>query len=69
MGTPLCVCVCVCVCDFKNYKGYGVPVIAQWLTNPTSNHDVAGLIPGLVQWVKDLALQMQLRSDVAVAVV
>ena len=34
-----------------------------------------GLIPGLVQWVKDLALpqaaytlQMQLRSDVAVAV-
>ena len=25
-------------------------------TNPTRNHEVSGLIPGLVQWVKDLAL-------------
>ena len=25
-------------------------------TNPTSNHEVAGLIPGLTQWVKDLVL-------------
>ena len=25
----------------------GVPVLAQWLTNPTRNHEVAGLIPGL----------------------
>ena len=30
-----------------------VPVVAQWLTNPTRNHKVAGSIPGLVQWVKD----------------
>ena len=30
--------------------------MAQWLTNLTSNHEVVGLIPGLVQWVKDLAL-------------
>ena len=34
----------------------GVPVMAQWLTNLTRNHEVSGLTPGLTQWVKDLAL-------------
>ena len=24
--------------------------------NPTRNHEVAGLIPGLAQWIKDLVL-------------
>ena len=34
----------------------GVPVMAQWLTNPTRNHEVVGMVPGLAQWVNDLAL-------------
>uniref|UniRef100_A0A8D1RVC3 Leucine rich repeat containing 63 n=1 Tax=Sus scrofa TaxID=9823 RepID=A0A8D1RVC3_PIG len=27
----------------------GVPVVAQWLTNPTRNHEVAGSVPALAQ--------------------
>ena len=38
----------------------GVPVVAQWLMNPTRNLEVVGLIPGLAQWVKDLAVAVAL---------
>ena len=34
----------------------GVPVVAQWLTNPTRNYEVAGSVPALAQWVNDPAL-------------
>ena len=49
--------------------------MALWLKNPTRNHGVAGLIPGLPPWVKDPVLrelwcrsQTRLGSRVAVAV-
>ena len=35
----------------------GVPVVAQWLSNPTRNHEIVGSIPDLAQWVKDLVLR------------
>ena len=58
----------------QDNRFFGVPVVAHWLTNLTRNHEVVGLIPGLVQWVKDPSLpwlwcrlQMQFGSRVAVA--
>ena len=38
----------------QNYD-IGVPIVAQQVKNLTSIHENMGLIPGLAQWVKDLA--------------
>ena len=37
---------------------FGVPIVAQWLTNPTRNREVAGSVPALAQWVNDPALPL-----------
>jgi len=34
----------------------GVPMVVQWLTNLTGNHEVAGSIPALAKWVDNPAL-------------
>ena len=54
----------------------GVPIVAQLVKAWCYLREDAGLIPGLDQWVKALALpqlwhrsQMRLRSGVALAVV
>ena len=46
----ICMMVLVKACHI------GVPVVAQWLKNPTGNHEVAGSVHGLAQWVKDPVL-------------
>ena len=35
---------------------FGIPVVAQWLMNPTSIHEDMVSIPGLAQWIEDPAV-------------
>ena len=43
---------------FKHFRRFHleVPVVAEQVKKPTGIHEDVGLIPGLDQWVKDLAL-------------
>ena len=47
---------CIYIILFHNENSFGVPIVVQWLMNLTRNHGVVGSIPGLAQWVGDLAL-------------
>ena len=42
---------------------------AQWLTNPTRNHEVVGSIPGLAQWVKGSGVPWLGRRPAAAALI
>ena len=48
--------VCFLFFNIISKKCRGVLIVAQQVKNPTSIHEVVGLIPGLAQWVRDLAL-------------
>ena len=41
---------------FQNWEDDGVSFVAHQVKNPTSVCEDAGSIPGLTQWIKDLAL-------------
>ena len=49
----------------KRISALRVPIVVQWVKNPTSVFEDVGSIPGLAQWVKDSALhccELQCRS-------
>ena len=68
-------CTTINVIKFIELKTkQGVPIVAQWLTNPTRNQEVAGSVPALAHGLRIrrcselwCRLQMRLGSHVAVA--
>ena len=40
------------VSKFKNSSSEGVPIVAEWVKNPTNIHEEVGLISGLDQQIK-----------------
>ena len=42
---------------------WGAPAVAQWVTNPTSNHEDVGLIPGLIQWAKGSSIGVPVMTQ------
>ena len=53
----------------QNHHPFGVPIVAQRLTNLTSIHEDTDLIPGLALWVKDPALLWLWRGPVATVLI
>ena len=51
-----CTCVSLARRLHVEVRLFGVPFVAQVLTNPTRIHVDAGSTPGLAQWVKDPTL-------------
>ena len=45
-----------CLYPSNKKANLGVPIVAQWVTNLTSNNEDAGSILGLVQRAKNLVL-------------
>ena len=57
--TPTSRYIIIKITKFKTNKKkefWGVPIVAQHATNLSNIHEDVNFIPGLAQWVKDLAL-------------